>query len=46
MVPRNDRPVPDRSILLGSFPGPLRRAWGIGLLGLTMWLASVFALFH
>ncbi|MBX6374754.1 MAG: hypothetical protein IRZ13_11045 [Acetobacteraceae bacterium] len=45
---RNDRPASeqDRSILLGGFPLPLRRAWGMGLLGLTLWLASVIALFH
>ncbi|MBW8268606.1 hypothetical protein [Caldovatus aquaticus] len=51
-APRNDAPrdgrtaARDRSVLLGGFPVPLRRAWGIGLLGLTLWLASVIALFH
>ncbi|GGG39119.1 hypothetical protein GCM10010964_28370 [Caldovatus sediminis] len=36
----------DRSVLLGSFPLPLRRLWGMALLGLTFWLASMLALFH
>lgn len=51
-TPRNDakcngRPAArDRSVLLGGFPAPLRRAWGMALLGLTLWLASVLALFH
>ena len=45
MAPRNDRPVRDRSIMLAGFPAPLRRAWGVGLLGLTLWLPSFLALF-
>ncbi len=45
-LPRSGRAAADRPILLGGFPLPLRRAWGLGLLGLTLWLASVLALFH
>ena len=37
---RNDR------TLLAALPMPLRRVGGLGLLGLTLWLASFIALFY
>lgn len=40
MTRRNDR------ILLSSLPVPVRRAGGVALLGLTLWLSSLLALFH
>jgi hypothetical protein len=54
-APRNDTaarhdarrtPARDRSVLFRGLPAPLRRLWGMALLGLTFWLASVLALFH
>jgi hypothetical protein len=39
------RPVPSRP-LLGHVPAPARRAAGAMLLTLTLWLASLVALFQ
>jgi hypothetical protein len=47
---RNDRTLlsltPRGRPLLAVLPTPVRRAAGLGLLGLTLWLASVLSWFH
>jgi hypothetical protein len=47
---RNDRTAlslsPRGRVLLAVLPMPVRRAAGVGLLGLTLWLASLLTWFH
>jgi hypothetical protein len=47
MARRNDlTPTRKRDrILLAALPLPMRRAAGMGLLGVTLWLAGMIALF-